>query len=68
MYPYYWSYYPYMMPYPFDPFALMYMWSYLWMYWISMMYYIEMFRVMVDMWRKLAETSFRGVTTAPATA
>ncbi len=28
-----------------------------------MVYYIEMFRVMVDMWRKFAESAFKGVTT-----
>jgi len=66
-----WWYYPgygypgYMLPYM-DPLYLMYTWSYLWMYWISMMYYIEMFRTMMDVWRKMAETTLKPPTTPSA--
>ncbi len=62
------SYYPYYYPPPYyfpDPMALAYMWMYQWSYMLYMVYYMEMFRVMVDMWRRLAETTLKG-TQAPA--
>ena len=55
-YPYYY-YYP--TPYPFDPFTLMYMWMSQWTYMISMMYYMEMLKAMMETWRKFAETTFK---------
>ncbi|RLF13637.1 MAG: hypothetical protein DRJ66_07495 [Thermoprotei archaeon] len=53
-YPYY--YLPFA---PIDPFTMMYTWTYLWFYWISMMYYIELFKVTIDAWRRFMETMFK---------
>ena len=65
MYPYYGNPYWYWwyLPAWFDPVALTYSMSYLWFYWIAMMYYIEMFRALIEAWRKFVE---KGVAT-PAT-
>ncbi|HDI74957.1 MAG: hypothetical protein DRJ52_02220 [Thermoprotei archaeon] len=63
MYPYYYAYprYYYPLPpfpmFPVDPMALLYTWPYLWLWYISMMYYIELYKVMIDMWKKWAETA-----------
>ncbi|MCD6095507.1 MAG: hypothetical protein J7J99_02965 [Thermoprotei archaeon] len=65
-YPYYYYYY-YPIIGPLDPFAMMSTWTYLWFYWISMMYYIEMFRVTIDAWRKFVETMFKTSTGPTAT-
>jgi len=62
----YWWYYYWYYPLPYlDPLAMMYTWSYIWIYWVSMMYYIEMFRAMLDMWRKMAETVFKASAPQP---
>jgi len=54
-YPYF--YYP---PFPAlaDPFNMILTWMYLWFYWTSMMYYIEIFRAMTGAWRKIMEDTF----------
>jgi len=54
-YPYY--YYPPL--YPYDPFAITYVWMSQWMYMLSMMYYMEMFKTMMETWRKFAESAFK---------
>ncbi|RLE95210.1 MAG: hypothetical protein DRN04_00820 [Thermoprotei archaeon] len=64
MFPYYWYsryYYPFpVMPaIPPDPMALLYMWPYLWLWYMSMMYYIELYKITIDMWRKWAESAFK---------
>jgi len=54
--------YPYYPPYPpyyFDPYTLMYVWMTQWTYMVSMMYYVEMLKAMMEMWRKFAETAFK---------
>ena len=58
--PYYWG----MPPYLPDPFAAMYAWSSMWMGFIAMMYYIEMYKIMLDMWRKYAEAAVKVATPA----
>lgn len=61
---YYYGYPPYPAPY-LDPLSMMYAWSYMWVYWVSMMYYIEMFRILLDMWRRMAESVFKTAQTPP---
>ncbi len=54
-YPYYpYFYYPYMA----DPAAMIYMLQQLWLSYISIAYYMEMYRLMIDTWRKFMETGF----------
>ncbi|MHB9301554.1 hypothetical protein [Thermofilum pendens] len=53
-YPPYW----YPVPYP-DPVSLMYAWSYMWSYWLSTIYYIEMYKAMLEAWRKMVEATFK---------
>ncbi|OYT62243.1 MAG: hypothetical protein B6U69_02200 [Thermofilum sp. ex4484_15] len=53
---------PYYFPY-FDPLSLLYIWPSLWMSYISMIYYFEMYRLMLETWRKSMESLF---TTLPA--
>ncbi len=53
-YPYYWPY----APYP-DPLALMYSWMYMWTYTLTTIYYLEMFKTTIDIWRKFMETAFK---------
>ncbi|MCD6428416.1 MAG: hypothetical protein J7L12_02225 [Desulfurococcales archaeon] len=57
-YPYYW----WMPPYLPDPFTTMYVWSSMWMGFIAMMYYIETYKVMLEMWRKYVETALKAAT------
>ncbi len=57
-YPYYW----WVPPYLPDPFMTMYAWSSMWMGFIAMMYYIETYKVMLEMWRKYVETALKVAT------
>lgn len=57
-YPYYW----WVPPYLPDPFMTMYAWSSMWMGFIAMMYYIETYKVMLEMWRKYVETALKVTT------
>ena len=50
-----WPYYP---PYALDPFSLMYLWPSLWMSYLSMIYYFEMYRLMLEAWKKSMESLF----------
>lgn len=50
-------YYPYYMPFPFmDPLMLMNYWMYMWTYYVTSLYYIEMYKVMIEAWRKYMES------------
>ena len=57
-YPYYDPRYPYWVPSPLDPYALFY----IWMQYIAMLYYLEMYKVMIEMWKKYVETGFKTLT------
>ena len=55
----YWApylYYPYWSLPLIDPLALMSYWMYMWTYYITALYYIEMYKVMVEAWKKYMES------------
>ena len=56
-YYYYGPYYPYaVLPPMFDPLTLMSYWLYMWTYYVTSLYYIEMYKVMIEAWRKYMES------------
>ncbi|MCD6564131.1 MAG: hypothetical protein J7K23_09495 [Thermoproteales archaeon] len=58
-YPYYDPRYPYtIFPPLFDPYALLY----LYMQYITTIYYLEMYKLMIEMWKKYMETGFKTLT------
>jgi len=67
-------YWPYAAPAPppysyyYDPIALTYAWSHLWIQWVSTLYYLEFFKTMMETWRRMLESTLRAVPAAPASA
>jgi hypothetical protein len=54
--------------YYYDPIALTYAWSHLWIQWVSTLYYLEFFKTMMETWRRMLESTLRAVPAAPASA
>ncbi len=58
-------YFPPLMPYFVDPYAVMYEWMATYSWYLSMTYYIEMYKVMLDVWRRMAEELTKTLTQPP---
>lgn len=54
--------------YYYDPIALIYAWTHLWIQWVSALYYLEFFKTMMETWRRMLESTLKTVPSAPATA
>ncbi len=61
-YPYYYYPYPLVPPMLPDPFALMYMLPYTWIYYISTVYYMKFYELMLETWRRYLELLAKEIT------
>jgi hypothetical protein len=54
--------YPYPYWYPPDPYAMMYEWLRAWTWYISLTYYMETYKAIMEIWKRLAEELAKSTT------